>query len=166
MKPYQNNTYGNLAGETFKPVAPFPRGYGKRQRVMDFSRQYEVSNLGRVRRIDGWLILVQREDAAGNLVVDLQNGTDIAKSMQVKRLVAFTFLASIAIDWKTAKVYNKDGDKLNNVASNLTFIQPSKKRIANDMLKKGKKYGQIVEKTGLTIKTARQYGHLRKKKNG
>lgn len=85
--------------------------------VIDYEGIYEVSNYGRVRRVDGG-IMNGNINSYGYRVVKLtKNGRQ--KDKKVHRLVALAFIPTIrGKDF----VNHKDGDKLNNYVENLEWV--------------------------------------------
>jgi hypothetical protein len=89
--------------------------------VPEWEDLYEVSNLGRVRRF-GRPALKTQNDRAGYQVVDLvDNGR--RKNAKVHRLVALAFIPPVP---DHNEVNHIDGDKANNVVSNLEWSNRSK----------------------------------------
>lgn len=102
--------------------------------VVGYEGYYVVSNKGIVKGLDRKLnnnrfykgkILKQREDKNGYLVINLNKGGD-AKTLKVHRLVAISFLG--IIDGKN-EVNHIDGDKKNNIVSNLEWVNSSENQI-------------------------------------
>jgi|SRR6185436_9762845 len=110
--------------------------------VKGFEEFYEVSNLGRVRTIERYVImpthkylkkskeLKQFKDGRGYLHVKLYDGLGNPKSLNIHRIVALTFIPQI--EGKN-NVNHIDANKLNNNTSNLEWCthQENMKHLAS-----------------------------------
>lgn len=101
-------------------------------RVIPGFSNYNVSNFGRVKRVwnrthtrkkNGFLKYGRRGNKKARFYFQVtlhQNG--IVKQMAIHQLVAAAFIGSCPIGYQ---VNHKDGDKLNNIVSNLEYVTPS-----------------------------------------
>lgn len=101
---------------------------------------YEVSNDGRVRRIEGRIcnsksggtrkvggnVLSQKTKSNGYKEVTIYIAPQVGKTIYVHRAVAEAFICYIQ---KGLEVNHIDGDKANNCVSNLEVVSPSDNRI-------------------------------------
>lgn len=125
MRKFERNyNTSDLPGEIFKPVARY-------------EGLYEVSNLGRIRRLprhisfmrnnvlveysSKMIILRPNVDYGGYWSVTLTKGS-VSKFHQVHRIVAEAFLSDYSEDLQVDHV---DEDKSNNAVSNLQMVSPS-----------------------------------------
>ena len=108
--------------------------------VIGYEDQYEVSNLGRIRRKDGFIktaiknnefikikgkVLKQNLKRNGYLCVDLSKEGK-AKTMTVHRIVAIAFLEP---QEGRPQVNHKNGNKLDNRVENLEWVTSQENRI-------------------------------------
>lgn len=97
----------NEASEVWKPVA-----------IVEYAHLYEISNYGRVRRINGKICSPWARNQHGHLAVGLWSKNK-PKTIYVHKLVALTFLGeqpSIKHE-----IRHLDGDHRNNHVSNLSW---------------------------------------------
>lgn len=92
--------------------------------VYQYEKFYEVSNRGRVRRINPLRLLVLQEGKRGYLHCKLSKYGEV-KTFRVHRLVAEAFFGPCP---PKRQVNHKDGIKTNNRVENLEFISNQKNR--------------------------------------
>lgn len=86
--------------------------------LCDFDRRYEVSNLGRVRRLDNLRVRKPSVSKNGYHLIVFSTPGGKHRAEYVHRLVANAFIKNPnGFDW----VSHIDGDRSNNSASNLLF---------------------------------------------
>ena len=93
--------------------------------VVGFEDRYEVSNLGKVRRMAYEIITVDRGD--GYRVVGLCNGGKRGKRRYAHRLVAEAFLEAPPNGY--CQVNHKDNNPANNHLENLEWVTPHQNAI-------------------------------------
>ncbi len=96
----------------------------ERWKTIDAFPLYEVSNKGRIRKLDGstnGYILRLSKTRHGYLQVSLYDGHGYAKHCRVNRLVAIAFLADENTNLKY-DVHHIDRNKQNNDVTNLQFL--------------------------------------------
>ena len=86
---------------------------------------YQVSNIGRVRKLPCCRIIKARPDTCGRLQVNMFDNRQ-KKLLYVHRLVAREFIENLG---NTPIVDHIDGDKANNCASNLRYATISENAI-------------------------------------
>ena len=96
------------------------------KKIQKYEDRYEVSNLGRVRSVikgrAGPVYLKPRDNGKGYKTVYLYDSKAQTAHVYIHRLVAFTFVANY---FKRAEVNHLDGNKANNVSTNLKFMSHS-----------------------------------------
>jgi len=109
--------------------------------VVGYEQYYEVSNLGKVRRIGSQHILRPRM-SNGYCLVDLRT-KPTRKYCRVHRLVAIAFIGEPPTD--KHEVCHIDGDKENNIVDNLrwgTRADNERDKILHDRTNRGQRNGQ------------------------
>jgi hypothetical protein len=132
---------------------------------MDFKliegyENYEISNLGDVKRLSTGIILKQTISNHGYKVVTLSNDNG-KKTFLVHRLVVKHFLPNI---YNKPCIDHKDGNKLNNVIYNLryaTYLENNRNRTVNLNSSTGIKGVCLCKKTGKFRANIRYCGKLR-----
>lgn len=119
--------------------------------IKNYEEFYEVSNLGRIRRKEGYVnsgikhntkrlvksyVLKQNKKRSGYLTVDLSKN-NIVKTISVHRIVAITFCEN---PLNKKEVNHINGNKQDNRAENLEWVTPSEniKHAFDIGLKKGR----------------------------
>lgn len=115
--------------------------------VVGYEGLYQVSNLGRVCSLGSSTnhkppcIRKLRKDKGGYLIVQLHKNKEV-KTLKVHRLVAFSFIPN---EYDKPHVNHIDGDKTNNVASNLewcTHKENFKHAVENGLRPMGEDHGR------------------------
>jgi hypothetical protein len=88
--------------------------------LVEGSRRYEVSDLGRVRGVRSGKVLKTARDRGGYVKVSLYREWKVKRTVSVHRLVALAFLPRCPSGLRT-QVAHIDGDQLNNDVSNLKW---------------------------------------------
>lgn len=86
--------------------------------IKGYEGLYQVSNLGRVKRVTTGRILKGSKDSIGYLRVNLHKN-NIPSTEKVHRLVAEAFIPNLE---NKPQVNHRDEDKTNNMASNLEWM--------------------------------------------
>lgn len=86
--------------------------------IKEYEGIYQVSNLGRVKRVETDRILKGRKDKGGYLVVNLYKNS-ILSNKKIHRLVAQAFIPNTE---NKSQVNHIDEDKTNNMISNLNWM--------------------------------------------
>lgn len=132
---------------------------------------YEVSNLGRVRNTKTGHLFKNNIQKDGYRAVTFKNGVlKVQQTVRTHRLVAIHFLGSPPES--STQVNHKDGDKSNNVYSNLEWCSPQENNIHAKITGLNKNYGtthgnskltdaevlQILKSTGSCRNIGREFG--------
>lgn len=97
--------------------------------IKGFEGQYQISNYGRVKsfkKTKGGYILSNQNATGDYLRIVLRNSvTNKKKSIAIHQLVAEHFIGDRPQGYQ---VHHKDGNKQNNIVSNLEYIHPKRHR--------------------------------------
>ena len=97
--------------------------------IKGFEGQYQISNYGRVKsfkKTEGGYILSNQNATGDYLRIVLRNSvTNKKKSIAIHQLVAEHFIGDRPQGYQ---VHHKDGNKQNNIVSNLEYIHPKRHR--------------------------------------
>ena len=87
--------------------------------IANFEKRYKISNKGEVLNLSNNNILTPIKNPNGYLKVGLANGNGSHKQLSIHRLVALHYLPN---PYGHPQVNHKDGNKENNIVSNLEWV--------------------------------------------